>query len=414
MKTVIEQVKSAYDNKSHIQFTSTAVKNQALDAIAAQLVHNAPFILECNARDLNKGKEDQLSTSLLDRLTLSHERITAIADSIQAIARLSDPIGNCLEEWTRPNGLHIKKVSVPLGCIGLIYEARPNVTADAIAIAIKTNNALVLRGSASAYHTNWAITSTCKKALQAFFSSVDFIELLEDTSRDSVIPFIQCRDYLDLVIPRGSAGLIQHVITHANVPTIETGAGNCHVYIDKSANLDKAIAIADNSKTSRPSVCNACETLLVHREIAPVFLPKITQHFVDKQVTIHGCHQTQTMIPSCLLATEADWQHEYHDLAIAIKIVDSIEDALSHIRTYSTLHTEAIVSDDTDAIRLFEQQVDASTVIINASTRFTDGGEFGFGAEIGISTQRLHARGPMGIKELSSYKFIVTGAGQVR
>ncbi|MDC0036867.1 glutamate-5-semialdehyde dehydrogenase [bacterium] len=414
MKDVTEQVKSAYQAKTVIHALSTTEKNQLLHAIADHLIKHTPIILKANQQDIESGKAANLSTALLDRLSLSADRIHAMSDSINDIASLEDPIGTCLDEWVQPNGLNIQKIRVPLGCIGMIYEARPNVTVDAIALAIKTNNAVVLRGSQSAYHSNFAITELCKEVVYQLHGNADFIQLLEDTHRDSVKTFIQLNDYLDLVIPRGSAGLIQLVVQSSTVPTIETGVGNCHVYIDDACNESDALAISDNAKTHRPSVCNACETLLVHQDIAPSFLPKLASIFDEKNVEIRGCKRTQDLLPTCKHAEEADWDTEFLDLIIAIKIVASLDEALDHIRTHGSHHSEAIVSEDPKSIERFKHDVDASTILVNASTRFTDGGEFGFGAEIGISTQKLHARGPMGIKELTSYTFIVTGKGHVR
>ncbi|RAP29847.1 glutamate-5-semialdehyde dehydrogenase [Candidatus Marinamargulisbacteria bacterium SCGC AG-343-D04] len=414
INSIENQTKCAFEHRHDIQALSSNEKNTLLHDIAAKIIDEIPSIITENTKDMDIAKTNNTPNSLLDRLLLTEERIVGIADSIRDIASLPDPIGAILDSWERPNGLSIKKVRVPLGCIGMIYEARPNVTADAIAIAIKTNNAIVLRGSASAYHSNLAITSVFKAMCSLSSINPDFIQLLEDVSREGVKTFVSLNQYLDLIIPRGGASLIQNVIKSATVPTIETGVGLCHLYIDEHASLDIALDIADNSKTHRPSVCNACETLLVHKNIAADFLPEISKRFSEKNVEIKGCVKTQAYIKHASEATEEDWKTEYHGLTISIKVVTSTEDAISHINQYGTLHTEAIVSNHQNTLDLFSKSIDASTIITNASTRFTDGGEFGFGAEIGISTQKLHARGPMGINELTSYKYIVEGSGQVR
>ena len=414
MKSVEEQCRYSYDARLVPQRFSSTEKNSILQTIAAAVVDKAEYILEENKKDIAYGHENNLNEGLIDRLTLNKDRLEGISKSILEIVTLDDPVGTVLEEWTRPNGLHIKKVRVPLGVFGMIYEARPNVTADAIAIAIKTGNALVLRGSASAYNSNFAITKVVKDSLNAHKVNHDFIQLLEDTNRESVKDFVQMKQYLSLVIPRGSAGLIQHAVNTATVPCIETGAGICHVYIDKDADLDKAVAIADNAKTHRPSVCNACETLLVHKDVAQAFLPKIARVLKEKSVELRVCEAAKKFLNTEALATDEDWATEYNDLILSIKVVESIEEAIEHIARYSTTHTESIVSENQEALDLFTASVDSSSVFTNASTRFADGGEYGFGAEIGISTQKLHARGPMGIKELSTYKFIVTGNGQIR
>lgn len=413
-QSVEDQCQKAYLNKEKIHSLTTNKKNELLILFKNNLLSDSSQILESNQKDIENGKKDNIPSALLDRLTLSEERIKSIISSIEEIINLNDPIGVLLDQWTRPNGLLIKKIRVPLGVIGIIYEARPNVTADAIAIAIKTGNAVVLRGSASAYNTNSAIVSILHKSCEALNIPSDAIQLLSDTSRESVTQFVRMNHYLNLVIPRGGAGLIQNVVNSATVPTIETGVGNCHLYIDQYADLEKAVDIADNSKTNRPSVCNACETILVHQDIASLFLPKLSERFKKNNVLIKGCERTNTYIDDCEDATEEDWHTEYLDMIVAIKIVKDIDDACNHIKTFGTLHTEAIVTEDDSQSALFASVVDASTIIINASTRFTDGGEFGFGAEIGISTQKLHARGPMGLNELTSYKYIVEGTGQIR
>jgi glutamate-5-semialdehyde dehydrogenase len=414
MKTVKEQCKLSYDARLVPQQMPTDLKNNLLTDISKALTTQSNFIINENKKDIKNGIESKLSSALLDRLLLTEERLSQMAQSILDIVSLEDPIGTILAEWTRPNGLHIKKIRVPLGVFGMIYEARPNVTADAIAIAIKTGNAVVLRGSASAYHSNSAITETIKAVLEARDLNPNFIQLLEDVSRDSVKDFVQMTDYLSLVIPRGSSQLIQHVVNTATVPCIETGAGVCHIYVDKDANLDKALAIIDNAKTQRPSVCNSCETVLIHESIANIILPKLDTLLTTKGVELRGCEKTTHILTRIKTATDIDWDTEYNDLILSIRLVSSLNEALDHIAKHGTMHSESIISNNPDALETFVQSVDASTVFTNASTRFADGGEFGFGAEIGISTQKLHARGPMGINELTTYKYIVTGDGQIR
>ena len=372
------------------------------------------IILKENQKDIRNGKNNGLTNALIDRLTLTEIRLENIATAIESISHLNDPIGETLSEWTQKDGLNIKKIRVPMGVIGMIYEARPNVTADAISLAIKTSNCIVLRGSSSAYHSNKAITDTLKVAAKSAGLPEDAIQLLEDTSRESVSTFVQMKDYLNLIIPRGGAGLIQRVCESATVPTIETGVGNCHVYVDKDANLDTAHDIILNSKLHRPSVCNAAESILIHHDIASVFLPKILQSLSDQNVEIRGCETTCKLFNTAKQATSEDWATEYLGLTVSVKIIPSLENAIQHIHDHGSMHTEVIVSENRTAISQFQQEIDASTVISNASSRFTDGGEFGFGAEIGISTQKLHARGPMGLPEITSYKYIVSGNGQIR
>tara|TARA_A100001015_G_scaffold266202_1_gene315153 strand:+ start:1595 stop:2872 length:1278 start_codon:yes stop_codon:yes gene_type:complete len=413
-QTIEEQCQKAFESKQVLSSLDTELKNKVLNLFKKNLLTDSMDILAANQKDIENGLKNKLTSALIDRLTLTKERLKNIADSIDDIIQLDDPIGIVLDEWIRPNGLSITKIRVPLGVIGIIYEARPNVTADAIAIAIKTGNAIVLRGSASAYNTNFSIVSILHKTLKSLNLDRDIVQLLEDTSRESVKSFVKMNKYLSLIIPRGGANLIQNVVNSATVPTIETGVGNCHLYIDEFADLDKALNIADNSKTNRPSVCNACETILINEKIAAEFLPKLEKRFQKNNVTIKGCSKTKKFVDRCDKAEEIDWHTEYLDMIVAIKIVKDVNEACSHIKTYGTLHTEAIVTENEEHMTLFSTLVDASTVIINASTRFTDGGEFGFGAEIGISTQKLHARGPMGLSELTSYKYIVHGEGQVR
>ncbi len=412
--TVKEQCKRAHAASRYMNRLSTDQKNHALQQMAKGLRDAISIILEANQKDISNGKNNGLTNALIDRLTLTETRLEDIATAIESISHLNDPIGETLSEWTQKDGLNIKKIRVPMGVIGMIYEARPNVTADAISLAIKTSNCIVLRGSSSAYHSNKAITDTLKVAAKSAGIPEDAIQLLEDTSRESVSTFVQMKDYLNLIIPRGGAGLIQRVCESATVPTIETGVGNCHVYVDKDANLDTAHDIILNSKLHRPSVCNAAESILIHHDIASVFLPKILQSLSDQNVEIRGCETTCKLFNTAKQATSEDWATEYLGLTVSVKIIPSLENAIQHIHDHGSMHTEVIVSENRTAISQFQKEIDASTVISNASSRFTDGGEFGFGAEIGISTQKLHARGPMGLPEITSYKYIVSGNGQIR
>lgn len=414
MKMIEEQCKQAYDSSPDYARLSTTQKNTALKLMAETLLINKSTIIKENQKDLQNGKKAGLSSSLLDRLTLNETRIKGIVDSISQIAGLKDPVGEVIKDWTVPNGIHIKKVRVPLGVIGMIYEARPNVTADAIALAIKTGNAIVLRGSSSAYNSNKAISELMKSILLDQEINSEGIQLLEDTSRDGVQTFITQRDYLSLVIPRGSGRLIQTVVQNATVPAIETGEGNCHILVDESADIEQALSIIQNAKVQRPSVCNSCEKVLVHKSIASEFIPKLVKLLESHNVECRGCEKTKAISSSCSLASEKDWETEYLDLVIGIKVVSSVKEGIKHIRKYTTHHSEAILSKNQENITEFQQEIDASAVLVNTSTRFVDGGEFGFGAELGISTQKLHARGPMGITELCSTKYLLEGNGQIR
>ncbi len=392
---------------------SALSRRQALEAMATSLWDRRSEVLSANQRDVKAGQDKGLSVALIDRLSLDDARISGIVASIRQIASLRDPLGEVMSGWVCENGLKINKVRVPLGVIAIIYEARPNVTADAIALCVKTGNAVVLRGSASAYQSNFAITTILKSAMQATGLPQDSVQLLEDTTHEGVWHLVSLRQYINIAIPRGGASLIQNVITHAKVPTIETGVGNCHIFVDDSANLDQALAIIRNAKAQRPSVCNACETVLVHQAIAKVFLPKLAQAMAEEKVEIRGCDQTCAIIQATP-ATETDWENEFLDLILAVKVVADTTAAIAHIRQYGTQHSESILSNSRANISDFTTQIDAAAVLVNASTRFVDGGEFGFGAELGISTQKLHARGPMGLPELTTYKYIVEGDGHIR
>ena len=413
--TQLETLGAAAKAASRFLMNAGARKDDALLAIAKALRENAPAIIEANQTDLQNGKEAGLTDSLLDRLKLDEARIEGMAQGVEQVAALPDPIGKVLDGRTLKNGLKIEKVSVPMGVIGIIYEARPNVTSDAAALCLKAGSAVILRGGKEAIHSNRAIMSVMRAAIAGIGFPEDCIALVQDTSRQSATELMQLTDYLDVLIPRGGAGLIRSVVENAKVPVIETGVGNCHVYVDASADIEMAANIIFNAKTSRPSVCNAIETVLVHKDAAAAALPAIKAELDKKQVEIRGCEKTREILGDCVSpATEDDYAREFLDYILAVKVVDSLDDALDHIAKYSTGHSESIVTADYSAAEKFTSCVDSAAVYVNASTRFTDGGEFGLGAEIGISTQKLHARGPMGLNELTSMKFIIKGSGQIR
>ena len=392
-----------------------AKKDTALLQIAAALEQNQAKILAANTQDLIAAKENGMSQSLLDRLALSEARISGMADGARQVAALSDPVGKIIEGGVRPNGLRVEKVRVPLGVIGIIYESRPNVTADAAELCLKAGNAVILRGGKEAIHSNVCIAETMRNALEQVGLPADCIQLVQDTSHDSANAMMNLTDYLDVLIPRGGAGLIRSVVQNSHVPVIQTGVGNCHVYVDNTADIDMAANIIFNAKTSRPSVCNAIETVLVHKDIAEKALPAIKARLDEKNVEIRGCVRTRSILgDSVVPAAESDWETEFLDYILAVKVVDSIDEAMEHISRYSSGHSEAIITKSYDNAARFTAEVDSAAVYVNASTRFTDGGEFGLGAEIGISTQKLHARGPMGVNELTSVKYIISGNGQIR
>lgn len=390
-------------------------KDEALLAIAKALRENSDKIINANNIDIENGKKAGLTDSLLDRLRLTSERIEGMADGVEQVAALKDPVGRVLDGSTLKNGLKIEKVTVPMGVIGIIYEARPNVTSDAAALCLKAGSAVILRGGKEAINSNKAIADIMRNAIEQAGFPADCVALVEDTSRSSATELMQLTEYLDVLIPRGGAGLIKSVVNNAKVPVIETGVGNCHVYVDDSADIDMAKSIIFNAKTSRPSVCNAIETVLVHKDIAEKALPQIKAELDKKNVEIRGCAKTKAILGDCVVpATEDDFANEFLDYILAVKVVDSLDDALDHIAKYSTGHSECIVTSSYANADKFTACVDSAAVYVNASTRFTDGGEFGLGAEIGISTQKLHARGPMGLNELVSSKFIIKGNGQIR
>lgn len=390
-------------------------KNDALKLIAKALIDNTDAILAANKIDVDNGRANGLTESIIDRLSLSKARIEGMAQGVLDVAALPDPIGAVLSGSKRPNGLNITKVRVPIGVIGIIFEARPNVTSDAASLCLKSGNAVILRGGKEAINSNKCIADIMRSALEKSALDKNCIQLIEDTTRQSSVELMGLVDYLDLLIPRGGAGLIKAVVENAKVPVIETGVGNCHVFVDESANIDMATNIIYNAKTSRPSVCNAIETILVHKNIAEKALPVIKARLDEKNVELRGCERTREILgDSVIPAIEADWATEYLDYILAVKVVDNIDEAIAHITKYSSGHSECIVTENYKNANRFKNEVDAAAVYVNASTRFTDGGMFGLGAEIGISTQKIHARGPMGLNELTSMKFIIEGDGQIR
>ena len=389
-------------------------KTAALQAAARALLARQEELLAANRADVEAGEAAGMRDSLLDRLRLTESRIAGMAQALREVAEAPDPVGRVLSGEVRPNGLQIQKITVPLGVIGIIYEARPNVTSDAAGLCLKAGNAVILRGGKEAFRSNLAVARVLRDALEESGLPADCVQLVEDTSRQSAQELMGLTGYLDVLIPRGGAGLIRAVKENSRVPVIETGVGNCHAYVDAAADLNMAADIVYNAKCSRPSVCNAIETLLVHEKIAGEALPRIKSRLDEKRVELRGCDKTRAILPGIAAAAEEDWATEYNDYILAVKVVGSLEEALGHIAKYSSGHSEVIVTEDYSAAQRFLEEVDSAAVYVNASTRFTDGGEFGLGAEIGISTQKLHARGPMGLRELTSYKYVVRGSGQIR
>ena len=400
--------------KYELQKLTTAVKNGTLEAVAAALVDKTEQILAANDKDYEIAKQGGMTEGLLDRLKLTPERIEAMAEGLRQIAALDDPVGEILESFDRPNGLHIDKVRVPMGVIGIIYEARPNVTPDAFGLCFKTGNAVILKGGKDAFYSNEAITAVIRDALAGEGITADAIQLITDNDRAVTTAFMQLKQYVDVLIPRGGAGLIRAVVENSTIPVIETGTGNCHIYVDEDADLEKAIPIIINAKTQRIGVCNACESLLIHEKIADRFLPELGRALREKNVEMRGDQTVRALISDAIEATEEDYGTEYLDYIISMKTVKSVEEAIAHINRYNTKHSDAILTENSEHAEQFLQGVDSACVYVNASTRFTDGFEFGFGAEIGISTQKMHARGPMGLKELTTYKYLIRCNGQIR
>lgn len=403
-----------------IGILDTNTKNQTLLTVADFLVKEQNFILDANKIDIENGKKNHMPEGLLDRLLLTETRIAQMAEGLRQVAALDDPIGEVLGMKKRPNGLMIGQKRVPLGVVGIIYEARPNVTADAFALCFKTGNVVILKGGSDAIHSNIAIVETIRKALAKESIPEQAISLIEDTSRETAAAFMKMNEYVDVLIPRGGAGLIKAVVNQATIPVIETGTGNCHIFVDETADFNMAIDIIMNAKTQRIGVCNACESLVLHEKIADAFLPKLMKRLAEKEVEVHGDEKVMQIADGCVKkellvpATEEDWGREYLDYKISAKVVSSVDEAIAHINKYNTGHSEAIITENYSNAEKFLNEIDAACVYVNASTRFTDGFEFGFGAEIGISTQKLHARGPMGLLALTSTKYIIYGNGQIR
>jgi glutamate-5-semialdehyde dehydrogenase len=412
--SAIERIKLAKAASASLAIASTVQKNVALEQIAKLLVASESQILEANKKDIDRAKADGLSTGIQDRLMLTPERITALANSLAEIIALPDPIGEVVRGMALPNGLKLSQMRVPFGVVGAIYEARPNVTIDISALALKSGNAVVLRGGTAAENTNIALVQILQEALAKAGLNKDLIQTVDDFGREGANQMMAARGLIDVLIPRGSAVLIKAVVEDSKVPVIETGDGVTHVFIDESANPDWCVEIVHNSKVQRPSTCNALETLLVHASVANTILPKVLNKLAESGVTVHGDNETRSVFPSAVAATEDDWKAEYYSLDLAVKVVANLDEALDHINKYSTHHTEVIITDNVTNAERFLAEVDSAVVMVNASTRFTDGGQFGFGAEVGISTQKLHARGPMGLSELTSTKWHVRGSGQTR
>lgn len=415
MNYISQLGQKAKEAKIQIGVCGTRVKNQALLCIAKALRSRVGEILESNGKDLENAVDNGMSKSLQDRLALNEKRIEVMACACENLAKLQDPIGEIEGGSVRPNGMKITKVRVPMGVVGIIYEARPNVTVDAGALCLKSGNAVILRGGKEAFNSNKKLVEIMRGAVSEAGLSPDVIQLVEDTSREVAVEMMKADGYLDLLIPRGGAGLIKSVVQNATVPVIETGTGNCHIFIDESADLEMAVSLTDNGKTQRPSVCNALESCLVHKAAAEKFLPMLKAKLDEHGVEIRGCGETKRILGDCVVpATEEDYATEFLDYIISVKVVESLDEAISHIRKYSTGHSECIVTKDIESAEKFQSLVDSAAVYVNCSTRFTDGEEFGLGAEIGISTQKLHARGPMGLKELTTVKFLINGNGQIR
>ncbi|MBQ1918096.1 glutamate-5-semialdehyde dehydrogenase [Schwartzia succinivorans] len=412
--TIVKQAETAKSASRRLAVLPSPIKNKALEAMACALEDGAALILEANAADLEAARAKKIKKSFLDRLMLDEGRIHSMAEGLRQTAALPDPVGEGEWETVRPNGIEIRRVKVPIGVIGIVYEARPNVTADAAALCMKSGNAVLLRGGSEALRSNRVISSLLAKAAYDAGIPEGALQFIDSDDREAVGEMMKLKGLLDVIIPRGGAGLIQRIVRESQVPVIETGAGICHTYVDEGADLDMAVRIAVNAKTSRPSVCNAMETLLVHEKEAKEFLPKVAAELRERKVELRGCERTRGVLSDIEAATEDDWSTEYDDLILSIRVVRDMDEAIEHINRYNTGHSETIVTRDIQRAHRFQREVDAAAVYVNASTRFTDGFEFGFGAEIGISTQKLHARGPMGLNELTSTKYLIYGEGQVR
>ncbi len=410
-----EMGRRAVAAKYVLQTLTETEKNQALLQAAEGLQKDAAQILAANEKDMAMGRENGMHMGLLDRLRLDKGRIDAMAEGLRQVAALPDPVGRVLDQWERPNGLRMKKVSVPLGVIGIIYESRPNVTADAFALCFKAGNGVILKGGSDAIHSNMAIAHSLRRALGQTGIPEDAIQLIEATDRETTAAFMKCKEYIDVLIPRGSAGLIRAAVENSTIPIIETGTGNCHIYIDETADVTDSVNIVINAKTQRIGVCNACESLVIHKEIADAFLPALQKRLAQVHpVEIRGDETVRRILPQAGTAGAEDYGTEYLDYILSAVTVNSIEEAIAHINRYSTHHSEAIMTNKKENAEKFTREIDSACVYVNASTRFTDGFEFGFGAEIGISTQKLHARGPMGLPELTCYKYVIEGQGQIR
>lgn len=411
---LIQMGKNAREAEKSLRSLSTAKKNEALAAVAQRLVEKADVLLKANEEDVANGRKNNMKESLVDRLMLTKERIEGMAEGLRQLVDLEDPIGEVLGMKKRPNGLLIGQKRVPLGVIGIIYEARPNVTADAFGLCFKTSNAVILKGGSDAIHSNQAIVDCIRETLKEHGVTEDAVQLIGDTSRETAAEFMKLDEYVDVLIPRGGVGLIHAVVSQSTIPVIETGTGNCHIYVDETADLSMAADIVMNAKTQRIGVCNACESLLVHNSVKDQFLPVLAQRLKEKNVEMRADEEALALMPGAVPATEKDWGTEYLDYILSIKVVYSVDEAIEHINRYNTGHSEAIITNSYENAQKFLDEVDAAAVYVNASTRFTDGFEFGYGAEIGISTQKLHARGPMGLLALTTTKYIIYGNGQVR
>lgn len=414
MEMLIEIGKRAKNAKYDVQKYSTETKNKALTYIADKLIACSEEILEANKKDIEKAKENSISDGMIDRLSLNNSRIEAMAIGLKQIADLPDYVGDVMEEFYHVNGMKIRKVRVPLGVIGIIFESRPNVTADAFGLCFKAGNGVILKGGKEAIYSNIAITKVIRAGLKEMNLNEDAVILIENTEREVTARFMKLKEYVDVLIPRGGAGLIKAVVENSTIPVIETGTGNCHIYVDEDADLTKAVKIINNAKTQRISVCNACESLVVHKNVVEKLMPMLNESLSHANVEFRCDSLSKTYLPSALDATETDFQTEYLDYILSVKTVESVEEAVEHINHYNTGHSDAIITENENHADYFMQNVDSACVYLNASTRFTDGFEFGFGAEIGISTQKLHARGPMGLRELTAYKYQIIGNGEIR